>query len=88
MPFCLCWANETWARSWSHIADKNAWADSFEKEHGKEDSGILLEQQYGGEPQWRIHFNYLAKFFQDKRYIKKNNKPIFVIYTQTNPMFR
>ena len=80
MPFCLCWANETWARSWSHIADKNAWADSFEKEHGKEDSGILLEQQYGGEPQWRIHFNYLAKFFQDKRYIKKNNKPIFVIY--------
>ena len=26
MPFCFCWANETWARSWSNIRGAaNTW---------------------------------------------------------------
>lgn len=80
MPFCFCWANETWARSWSHIVNKNVWADFYENREKKKGNGILLEQQYGEERQWREHFEYLLDFFQDKRYIKKDNKPIFIIY--------
>ncbi len=80
MPFCFCWANETWARSWSHIVNKNTWADSFEENDKKKDKGILLEQQYGHEQQWREHFEYLCEFFHDKRYLKKDEKPVFVVY--------
>ena len=77
MPFCFCWANETWARSWSNIKTKNPWADNFEKEGGPE---ILLEQQYGAANQWRDHFDYLLSFFKDDRYIKIDGKPVFIIY--------
>lgn len=88
MPFCFCWANETWARSWSQVANKNVWADTFEESKGKKGNGILLEQEYGGEQQWREHFDYLLAFFRDERYIKKDKKPIFVIYqTKSIPCF-
>lgn len=80
MPFCFCWANETWARTWSKINSKNSWANIFEKKTDKNDTGILLEQKYGNEEQWKQHFEYLLPFFQDKRYIRKENKPVFVIY--------
>lgn len=79
MPFCFCWANETWARTWSGIQDVNAWASTFEK---KEYNGksVLLEQKYGTEQEWASHFEYLLTFFRDERYIKIDNKPVFVIY--------
>ncbi len=79
MNFCFCWANETWARTWSSIQEKNGWASRFEKaEHVG--SGILLEQHYGEEKDWRIHYDYLRDFFRDERYIKHNGKPLFLIY--------
>lgn len=80
MPFCFCWANETWARSWCKISSKNPWANTFEKQTDENDSGILLEQKYGDESDWRQHFEYLVPFFRDDRYIKINNKPVFLIY--------
>jgi hypothetical protein len=84
MPFCFSWANETWARSWSKIQGANAWNDIYEK-NSKErlqesEKAVLLEQQYGNEADWKKHFDYLNQFFQDERYIKKNGKPVFVIY--------
>ena len=78
IPFCFCWANETWARSWSKIQDKNVWADTYEE--GMAGDGILLEQKYGREKQWEEHFTYLLPFFMDKRYIKVDGKPLFLIY--------
>lgn len=78
MPFCFCWANQTWARSWSNIRRKNVWTDIYEKEHTG--SGILLEQEYGDEEQWKAHFEYMVPFFLDKRYIKVEGKPLFVLY--------
>lgn len=80
IPFCFSWANETWARSWSNVRKKNVWANTFEKEKKDEDSGILLEQQYGNEQQWKDHFLYLLPFFQDSRYIRIGDKPVFLIY--------
>ena len=80
MPFCICWANETWARSWSKLYKKHVWASLYEKEGNDTSSGVLLEQNYGNEQLWKIHFDYLLPFFQDERYIKVNGKPLFLIY--------
>lgn len=83
MPFCFCWANESWARTWSRIGDKNPWANTFETEESRHGTGILLEQKYGDEKQWKQHFEYLLPFFKDQRYIKVEDKPIFLIYKTT-----
>ncbi len=81
MPFCFSWANESWVTSWSNIRGGNAWADIYESEEIRENKqGILLEQGYGTEKDWLDHFDYLLPFFEDCRYIKKDNKPIFHIY--------
>lgn len=80
MPFCLCWANETWARSWSNIVGTNVWSNKFETGNKETDKAILLEQKYGEKEQWKEHFDYLLPFFKDDRYIKLEGKPVFLIY--------
>jgi len=59
LPFCFCWANETWKGIW----------------HGLDDSKVLIEQTYPGVQDIEFHFNYLLNFFKDDRYIKINGKP-------------
>ena len=73
MPFCFCWDNTPWARTWSTIGEKAIWSDKYEKKYDQEGNGILLEQSYGGEKEWREHFQYLLPFFKDNRYLKKKN---------------
>lgn len=41
---------------------------------------ILIKQNYGTKKDWIKHFDYLLPFFKDKRYIKENGKPLFVIF--------
>lgn len=41
---------------------------------------ILLEQTYGTAEDWQKHFDYLLPFFKDKRYEKRNNKPVLMIF--------
>lgn len=41
---------------------------------------ILLEQSYGTESDWEAHLEYFLPFFMDNRYVKRNNKPMLVIY--------
>ncbi len=41
---------------------------------------ILMKQTYGDKQAWITHFNYLLRFFKDKRYIKIDNKPLINIY--------
>lgn len=78
MPFCFSWANETWARSWSNIKGKNVWSCVDEKRDDRET--VLLKQDYGEINEWKAHFEYLLPFFRDKRYIKIDGKPVFLIY--------
>lgn len=64
-PFCFAWANQSFARTW----------------YGKNgDNEMLLRQTYGGEKEWKEHFEYLLPFFKDKQYIKVDNCPMFLIY--------
>ncbi len=42
---------------------------------------ILINQEYGEEKEWKEHIDYLIPFFQDKRYIKINNRPVLYIYS-------
>lgn len=65
MPFCFSWANEAWTRTWE--------GPGGEKH-------VLMSQKYCGKADWKEHFMYLLPFFQDKRYIRKDNKPILLIY--------
>lgn len=73
--FCFSWANETWARTWSRLNERNTWASIYETQINSGD-GILLEQKYGDVKDWKKHFEYLLPFFKDKRYIKINNRPV------------
>ena len=41
---------------------------------------VLMPQKYGSRKDWELHFNYLLPFFQDERYIKEDNAPMFLIY--------
>lgn len=64
IPFCFCWANETWKGIW----------------HGLDNPDVLIEQQYEGAEGYKAYFDYLLPFFKDERYIKVANKPMFHIY--------
>ena len=58
-----------------------AWANQSwtGKWHGLEDE-ILIEQTYPGEHDFIAHFNHLLPAFRDHRYIKIDNKPLFIVY--------
>lgn len=64
IPFCFCWANETWKGIW----------------HGLNSDNILIEQKYDGKDGYTAYFEYLLPFFKDERYIKIDNKPMFHVY--------
>lgn len=52
------------------------WTRNWDGENKK----VLMPQEYGSESEWKQHFEYLLPFFQDKRYIRHNGHPIFVLY--------
>lgn len=65
-PFCLGWANESWkAKQWN-----------------KDGSGdkMLMEQVYGGEEDYRKHYEYVRELFKDNRYVRIDGRPFFLIY--------
>ena len=64
IEYCFSWANHDWKRTW------------FEY-----NTEMLRKQEYGEtDEQIEQHFNYMLPYFKDKRYIKKDNKPVFYIY--------
>lgn len=58
--------------SWANETWTKAWVNDEKK--------ILILQKYGEKDEWKQHFDYLLPFFKDDRYIKENNKPLFIIY--------
>lgn len=64
IDYCLCWANESWARTWD----------------GKESNVLMQQNYNEGVEGWKKHYLYLSQYFKDERYIKDNNKPLIIIY--------
>ena len=66
-PFMLCWANESWhSKFWDY--------------NGVSQKKLLIEQVYGNEKEYEAHFYAVLDSFKDKRYIKIDGKPAFMIY--------
>jgi hypothetical protein len=72
-PYCLIWANQSFTRTWYRSECTNE---------------MLLQQKYGEKEDWEKHFYYILDFFRDKRYIKINNKPVYIIYLPQDIKYR
>lgn len=57
---------------WANEHWSNAWVSGENK--------ILMAQNFEDREDWDRHFYYILPFFQDKRYIKEDGKPLYVIY--------
>ncbi|WP_310829214.1 glycosyltransferase WbsX family protein [Paenibacillus pedocola] len=58
-----------------------SWAnESWTRKWDGGDNELLIRQEYGDEEDWEIHFYELLKAFRDERYIRIDNKPVFIIY--------
>lgn len=58
-----------------------SWANpSWSKTWVSRSSEILIKQEYGTKENWKEHFEYMLTFFKDERYIKINNRPLYIIY--------
>lgn len=79
--YFYAWDNISWKRSWSNVKEMgNAWAPTIESNVAAAGPSILIPYIIGSEKDWKKHYNYLLPFFKDSRYIKKNNKPLFLIF--------
>jgi hypothetical protein len=68
-PFCLGWANHSWTnKTWKN-------GKKFTKD------GMLMEQKYPGEEDFILHFNTYLDAFKDSRYIRVDNKPLFLVFS-------
>lgn len=79
MDFFFAWDNANWKRSWSNVAG-NDWAPAMDKKPKKGEPIVLIPYLLGEERDWENHYSWLKPYFQDNRYIKKDNKPIFIIF--------
>lgn len=80
--FFYAWDNISWKRSWDNVKESgNAWAPLVEQEKNLNNGpALLVPYIIGTEEDWKKHYDYLLNFFKDPRYIKINNKPLFVIF--------
>lgn len=66
-PFCIGWANHSWSNK------------TWEKGSTQHKESLLVKQVYSVED-YKIHFYEVLKAFLDKRYIKVDGKPLFVVF--------
>jgi len=90
MSYFFAWDNASWKRTWSKLKG-NAWSpieDGIDKNIKTISPEILIKYQLGDECDWDNHFNYLLPYFKDSRYVKKNNKPLFLIYNYCDEILK
>ncbi len=64
-PFCLGWANTSWK--------------GFDYGCNNE-RNLLIEQKYPGDEDFIAHFTLVLTAFKDNRYLRINNKPVFLLF--------
>jgi hypothetical protein len=58
-----------------------SWANEpWSKKWDGMNDNVLMPQDYGDEEEWKEHFDFLLTAFKDGRYIRVDNKPLFIIY--------
>ena len=67
-PFCLGWANHSWAR--------NNWSSNVSRLN----RDVLIEQLYPGKDDIDRHFYAMLETFRDRRYYKLHGRLVFLIY--------
>ena len=68
---------------WKDIDQKFcfSWANgSWTRTWSGKESNTLIQQTYGGQEDWKNHMEYLLPFFKDERYIRIEDKPVFLLY--------
>ncbi len=76
IEYFFTWDSGSWKRTWSNVPG-NDWAPNFDSQKNVgTGSAILVEGGYEDINAWTKHFDYLLKFFNDKRYLKIDNKPV------------
>lgn len=78
LKYCFGWDNAPWKRSWS-TQYGNAWTPIMDSKVDHDGREILLDFEYEDETAWKKHFEWLSPFFEDSRYLKIDNKPVFLI---------
>jgi lipopolysaccharide biosynthesis protein len=69
-PFCLCWANHSWIRRWGQPYGSSPKFASANL--------VLIEQLYSPSDDLN-HIRWLVPVFQDKRYVRVDNKPVLIV---------
>jgi hypothetical protein len=64
MEFCLSWANESWSRRWD----------------GQEHLVLQAQTHPPTKEAWGRHFDYLIKAWTDRRALRIDGRPLFLIY--------
>ena len=83
IEFFFTWDNGAWKRTWGNVRG-NDWAPVFDQKVApKGGQATLVPFEYGDETQWTNHFNYLLPFFRDSRYLKLDNKPVFMFISHS-----
>lgn len=58
-----------------------SWAnENWSKRWDGGNGEIIAKQEYGSTNEWKAHVDYLVEFFRDSRYIRIDDKPVFIIY--------
>lgn len=88
--YCYAWDNISWKRSWSNVKENgNAWAPLIEKERSIEKGpSILIPYIIGTKEDWKKHYDYVLPFFKDSRYIKIDNKPVFIMFHKSEEILQ
>ncbi|WP_022932603.1 glycoside hydrolase family 99-like domain-containing protein [Treponema bryantii] len=81
VSFCFAWDNASWKRTWSKDFG-NDWAPLYDNKNLDKGKKILIQFDYEDEDAWEKHFYYLLQFFKDERYIKIQNKPVFLFWNK------
>lgn len=79
ISYLLAWDNGNWKRSWSNVSG-NAWAPLADSKKRDNNKSILIPYILGDEKDWEIHYASVRSHFMQERYIKIENKPVFIIF--------
>lgn len=88
--YCYAWDNISWKRSWSNVKEHgNAWAPLIEQKNKIEKGpSILIPYIIGTKEDWKKHYDYVLPFFKDSRYIKVDNKPVFIMFHKSEEVLQ